>query len=263
MKFGLDSKVAIVGGGSQGLGRACAMGLAREGANVAICSRNGEVLSREAVNLSQETGSEVIAIQGDLSKEEDIKNLITSTIDHFGRLDILVNNSGGPPPTTAETATEEQWEMAINMALLFFARMTREALPHLKQQGDGSILNILSSTVKQPLGNLVLSSATRMGVVGYAKNLADEVAKDGVLINNVLPGFIETDRMMEVVKSRATTLEITEKESLDSLTESIPMGRLGRPEDLANLVVFLASDAASYITGTSVPVDGGFIRSML
>ena len=184
-------------------------------------------------------------------------------MDHFGGLDILVNNSGGPPAASAQDATEEQWEQAIQLSLMFFARMSREALPHMRRSGGGRIINIFASSVKQPIENLMLSAATRLGALGFAKTLADEVAKDGILVNNVAPGYLETARMMEVVESRAQSAGITHEQSLAALNDMIPMGRVGRPEELANLVVFLASDAASYITGTTIQVDCGVIRSML
>jgi len=263
LELGLRGKVAIVGGGSKGLGRACALGLANEGTRVAICSRNAESLQQTAREISQETGSEVLPIAGDLSVNADIKSLVSQTVDHFGGLDILVNNSGGPPAASAQDATEEQWEQALQLSLLFFPRMCREALPHMRKEGGGRIINIFASSVKQPIENLMLSAATRLGALGFAKTLADEVAKDGILVNNVAPGYLETDRMMEVVESRAQSAGITQEKALAGLNSQIPMGRVGRPEELANLVVFLASDAASYITGTTIQVDGGVIRSML
>ena len=189
--------------------------------------------------------------------------MVQRTLDHFGGVDIVVNNSGGPPPGTAEHASEELWEQAIQISLLFFARMSREAVPLLRSRGGGRIINIFSSSVKQPIENLVLSAATRMGALGYSKTLADEVAKDNILVNNVAPGYLRTDRMMEVVDSRAAGTNSTADEAMNDLISIIPMGRVGRPEELANLVVFLASDAASYITGTTIQVDGGVIRSMI
>lgn len=263
MELGLKDKVAIVGGGSKGLGRACALGLSSEGARVAICSRSQGPLEQAAREISDATGSEVLPISADLSKLDDIKGLITRTSQHFGRLDIMVNNSGGPPAGTAEGTGEDLWEQAIQMSLLFFARMSRESIPHMREQGGGRIINIFASSVKQPIENLMLSAATRLGALGFAKTLADEVAKDGILVNNVAPGYLLTDRMMEVIHSRAEATGISEDEAMQGLNRNIPMGRVGRPEELANLVVFLASDAASYITGTTIQVDGGVIRSML
>lgn len=262
MEFGLSDKVAIVGGGSRGLGRACALGLAREGTKVAICSRGREALEQAAKHIGDETDAEILPIVADLSSYDGIKHVVSTTADHFGRLDIMINNSGGPPPGTAEGAGEDLWEQAVQISLMFFARMSREALPHMRKQGGGRIINIFASSVKQPIENLMLSAATRMGALGFAKTLADEVAKDNILVNNIAPGYLLTDRMMEVIESRSDASGISKEEAMDALVSIIPMGRIGRPEELANLVVFLASDAASYITGTTIQVDGGVVRSM-
>src|SRR6266540_42673 len=188
MDLGLKDKVAIVGGASKGLGRACAEVLATEGVRVAVCSRTRADLERAAQEIRDGTGTDVLALAGDLDRHETIRELIATTVERFGRLDILVNNSGGPPLARAASATEEQWATALQRSLLFFARMCREGLPHLKRQGGGRIINILASTVYQPIPNLALSGATRMGVVAFAKSLADEVGRDGILVNNVCPG---------------------------------------------------------------------------
>ena len=263
MELGLDGKVAIVGGASKGLGRACAEGLAREGTRVAICSRDAELLGRTAAEISEETGSEVVPIPGDLSGLSGVKDLFRATVGHFGGVDIVVNNSGGPPPSSAQEADDEMWDSAIQLSLLFFARMCREAVPQMRERGGGRIINILTSTVKQPVPNLMLSSATRLAALGFAKTLADEVAAENILVNNVAPGYHLTDRMKVVVEDRALASGLTDDDVLRDLESDIPMRRIGRPEELANLVVFLASDAASYITGTTIQVDGGLIRSTL
>ena len=263
MDFGLKGKVAVVGGASKGLGRACAEVLAAEGANVAVCSRTAADLERAAKEIREATGAEVLALPGDLDRHETIRELIAAAASHFGRLDVLVNNSGGPPLGRALTATEEQWGTAIQRSLLFFARMSREAIPHLKREGGGRIINILASTVYQPIANLALSGVTRMGVVAFAKSLADEVGRDGILVNNVCPGFLLSERMMENVVSRAKEQGITVDEALAQRAAESALGRIGDPKELAYLVAFLASDKSSYITGTTMLVDGGFVRSML
>ncbi|MCZ6874675.1 MAG: SDR family NAD(P)-dependent oxidoreductase, partial [bacterium] len=173
MDLELQGKVAIIGGASKGLGRACAEVLAEEGARITICSRTQADLEGAAQDIRSATGADVLTFAGDLDHYETIQNLIATTVDHFGQLDILVNNSGGPPLARSATATEAQWETAVQRSLFFFARMSREALPHLQRQGGGRILNILASTVYQPIPNLALSGATRMGVVAFAKSLAD------------------------------------------------------------------------------------------
>ena len=263
MDLGLKDKVAIVGGASKGLGKACAQVLAQEGANVAICSRSKPDLERAAEEIASNGNSNVMTFAGDLDKLQTIQDLIAATVARFGRLDIMVNNSGGPPLARAATATEEQWETALQRSLLFFARMCREALPHLKQQGGGRIINILASTVYQPIDNLALSGATRMGVVAFAKSLADEVGRDNILVNNVCPGSILSDRMLSNVTSRANELGIPVEEALAQRAASTALGRIGQPEEMANLVAFLASDRSSYITGTTILVDGGLVRSVM
>ena len=263
MDLGLKDKVAIIGGASKGLGRACAEVLAQEGAKVAICSRTKPDLDKAAQEIHDASGAEVLVFAGDLDRYETIRELIGTTVDHFGRLDILVNNSGGPPLARAHNATEEQWAVAVQRSLLFFARMSREALPHLKRQGSGRIVNILASTVYQPIPNLALSGATRMGVVAFAKSLADEVGRDGILVNNVCPGSILTERMLSNVTARAKELGISVEEGLAQRAAETAVGRIGEPKELADLVAFLASGKSSYITGTTILVDGGLVRSVL
>jgi 3-oxoacyl-[acyl-carrier protein] reductase len=263
MDLQLKDKVAIIGGASKGLGRACAEVLAEEGVKVAICSRTKADLEKAGQEIRDTTGAEVLVFAGDLDRYETIHDLIATTVDHFGRLDILVNNSGGPPLARAHNATEEQWAVAVQRSLLFFARMSREALPHLKAQSGGRIINILASTVYQPIPNLALSGATRMGVVAFAKSLADEVGRDGILVNNVCPGSILTERMLSNVTARSKELGISIEEGLAQRAAETAVGRIGEPDELAYLVAFLASGKSSYITGTTILVDGGLVRSVL
>jgi 3-oxoacyl-[acyl-carrier protein] reductase len=263
MDLELKDKVAIIGGASKGLGRACAEVLAEEGAKITICSRTRDDLEQAAAEIRDITGAEVLAFAGDLEKYDVIKDLISTTVDHFGRLDIMVNNSGGPPLARSHNATEEQWETAVQRSLFFFARMSREAVPHLKQQGGGRIINILASTVYQPIPNLALSGATRMGVVAFSKSLADELGREGILVNNVCPGSILTERMFSNATSRARELGISVEEGLAQRAAETAVGRIGEPRELANLVAFLASGKASYITGTTILVDGGLVRSVI
>jgi 3-oxoacyl-[acyl-carrier protein] reductase len=263
MDLGLRDKVAVVGGASKGLGRACAEVLAEEGARIALCSRTPADLERAAQEIREKTGVEVLAIAGDLDQADTIQRLIAAAAERFGRLDILVNNSGGPPLARAASATEEQWATAVQRSLLFFARMSREAIPHLRLHGAGRIINVLASTVYQPIPNLALSGATRMGVVAFAKSLADEVGRDGILVNNVCPGSILSERMLSNVTARARELGIAVEAALAQRAAETAVGRIGEPREMANLVAFLASGKASYITGTTILVDGGLVRSVL
>lgn len=263
MDLELTDKVAIVGGASKGLGRACAEVLAEEGCRVAICSRSRDDLEKAAKDIRSATGRDVLAFAGDLDRPETIRALVAATVERFGRIDVLVNNSGGPPLAQAQSASEEQWATAVERSLFFFARMCREALPHLKAAGAGRIINILASTVYQPIPNLVLSGVTRMGVVAFAKTLADEVGRDGILVNNVCPGSIMSERMQSNVAARAKQLGITLEEALAQRAAETAVGRVGEPRELANLVAFLASGKSSYITGTTILVDGGLVRSVL
>jgi 3-oxoacyl-[acyl-carrier protein] reductase len=263
MDLELTGKVAIVGGASKGLGRACAQALAQEGAKVALCSRTQQDLDKAAQEIRDTTGSDALAFAGDLDRHETIRDFIAATVQRFGRVDILVNNSGGPPLARAHNATEEQWATALQRSLLFFARMSREALPHLKRSGAGRIINILAATVYNPIPNLALSGVTRLGVVAFAKSLADEVGRDGILINNVCPGSIMTERMLSNVTSRAKELGISVDDAVAQRAAETAVGRVGKPEELAYLVAFLASSRSSYITGTTMLVDGGLVRSVL
>ena len=263
MDLGIKGRVAVVGGGSKGLGKACAFSLAQEGAHVAICSRNAEDLEAAAQEIRTATGAQVLTVPGNLSRLPDIQNLIQTTVDHFGRLDIVVCNSGGPPEGRAVDTPEETWDRAIQMALSFFIRMGREAVPHLKKQSWGRIINILASTVYQPIDNLVTSGVTRMGAVAYAKSLADEVGRDNILVNNVAPGFLLTDRMVHIFETRGAETGVSTEEALKARSSSIPLGRFGRPEELADLVAFLASEKNGYVTGTTILVDGGVVRSVM
>ena len=263
MDLGLKDKVAIIGGASKGLGRACAQVLAEEGAKIAICSRTSADLEKAADEIRDSTGADVMTYAADLDKLDSITGLISSTVAKLGGLDVLVNNSGGPPLARAADATDEQWETSVHRSLIFFGRMCREGIPHLKQRGGGRIINILASTVYNPIPNLALSGATRMGVVAYSKSLADEVGRDGILVNNVCPGSILSDRMLSNVTSRAKELGITVEEALANRANETALGRVGEPEELANLVAFLASDKSTYITGTTILVDGGLVRSVM
>jgi 3-oxoacyl-[acyl-carrier protein] reductase len=263
MDLGLQGKVAIVGGASQGMGRAIAMGFAVEGARVAICARGEENLNKTANEIRNATGGEVYAARADMTNYDDIRELVAGTLNAFGRIDIAVNNAGGPPCGVFENLTEEDWAGAFNLSLMGTVRMTREVVPHMKKVGGGRIVNITSYGVKEPIPGLILSNAFRTGVVGWAKTLSRELARDNILVNTVCPGRIDTERHHKLNEARAKRLNKPLEEIQNETKAEVPMGRYGKAEEVADLVVFLSSDRASYITGTTLQIDGGLVRSVM
>ena len=263
MDMDIQGKIAIVGGASKGLGRASAEALAQEGVNLMLCSRNGETLSQTAREIHQASGVEVQTYPGDLSRLEVVNGLVEATMAHYGKLDIVVSNIGGPPPGGAESLDEEMWAIAIQQTYLFFIRMARAALPPMKAQNWGRIISVLSTAVKQPNDNLVLSTSARLGAAGFLKALATAVAQYNVTVNNVLPGPFLTERQYELAQGEAERTGRNLEEVLDRNAQANPMRRIGRPEELGALVSYLASEKASYITGASIPVDGGGLRTIL
>jgi 3-oxoacyl-[acyl-carrier protein] reductase len=247
MDLGLSGRTAIVCGASEGMGLAIAEALAAEDANVAMFARRRELLEREAERIG------ALAVRGDVTNPADLKRLVDRTLQAFGRIDILVNNSGGPPRTAAVGLTDDQVESTVELLLLSAIRLTQLCLPHLERSGNGRIVNIGSSSVREPIDNLALSNAVRPGVVGWAKTLAREVGPKLITVNTIAPGRIETERLVEGLQGRSRSEDI----------EVIPLRRFGQPREVAQVVCFLASDAASYVTGTVIPVDGGLTRSLL
>jgi 3-oxoacyl-[acyl-carrier protein] reductase len=263
MDFGLKDKVALVAASSQGLGRAVAEELAAEGASLILCARDAQTLDHTAAAIAERNNARVLAMPADVTATDDIKRLVEAGIERFGRIDILVTNAGGPPAGRFDQLTREQWEQAIRLTLLSAVELTRQVLPGMKERRWGRILNITSIAVKQPVENLLLSNSLRAGLTGFARTLANEVAADGVTVNNVLPGYTRTERLDELAEMMAEKQGISASEFRGKWEKEIPMGRLGEPREFAAVVAFLASERASYITGTSVQVDGGWIRSLL
>lgn len=257
MELGLEGKVALVGGSSKGIGRAVALGLAREGCSVTICARDNAALAATASMVRQQTEAKVLSLVCDMARYEDIKRVVAETVATFGRLDIIVNNAGGPPPGTFDDFDESDWLQALSQNLLSAVRMIRESLPHLRRLGGGRIINITSVAVKQPIDRLILSNTARLGVVGLAKTLSRELAPEGITVNNVCPGNIATERLVSLIEERAKRENVGMEEAIRLEEGRVPMGFLGDPEDVANLVVFLASQKARYLTGTTIQVDGG------
>jgi len=262
MQTGLAGKVALVCAASRGLGKAAARGLAAEGARVAMCARHMPTLQAAAAEIQAETGAEVLAIAADLSRRSDIVRLVDQTVQHFGGLDILVTNSGGPKAGLFSATTESDWRDAIDLVLLSTVLLCMEAVPYMRR-GGGRIINITSISAKQPIAGLMLSNALRPAVTGFSKTLANELARDGILVNCVAPGYTRTDRVIELAEATAAregvAVEAVEKRTV----QNIPLGRMAEPSEFADLVVFLASDRGRYITGTTIPVDGGYLRGLM
>jgi 3-oxoacyl-[acyl-carrier protein] reductase len=263
MDLGLQGKVALVEGASRGIGKAVAMGLAREGCRVAICARNEKPLLDAAEEIHAATGVDVLPVTCDVARPEHVTRFVAATVERFGRLDILVNNAGGPPLGAFERHSDEAWQTALEQNFLSVVRTIREALPHLRRQGGGRIINITSYAVKQPLDGLILSNSARLAVVGLAKTLSRELGPDNILVNNVCPGPTLTDRMQSLMRSRAESEGRPYEDVAAEENKRIPLGHMGAAEDVAALVVFLASEPARQITGTTIQVDGGATASIL
>ena len=263
MELGLTNKIAVVGASSKGLGKAIALGLAYEGARVTICARDSEVLEQTADEIREKTDSDVLAIPTDVSQPEQVERLISRTIGQFGGIDILVNNAGGPRAGRFDDLSTEDYQNAVHLNLMSTINLCRAVVPWMRKRGGGRIINLTSVSVKQPVDGLMLSNMARTGVIGFAKTLATELATDKILVNNVCPGIIFTDRIKQLGSVRAEESGITYNQALENMTANIPLGRIGDPEEFANLVVFLASEKSSYITGTTIQVDGGMVRSLL
>lgn len=257
MDLQLNNNVAIVLAASKGLGKAIAYTLSAEGAKVIIGSRDKDELGKTATEIHQATGNPVTAITVDVSQSESIENFVMEAASVYGRVDILLNNAGGPPFDEFENFDEAAWQKAFELNLLSVAHISRLVLPYLKQSSSGRIINIISGSVKSVLPNSVLSISMRMGVVGLAKMMADEFGPYNITVNNVAPGLILTDRIKDTLPK-----EKDPEEALKEKTKGIPLGRIGKPEELAALVAFLASGQAAYISGTTISVDGGANRAI-
>lgn len=263
MDMGLKDRIAIVTGSSQGIGKAIAQGLSQEGAKVAICARNKQRLLDTAKQIESTTGCEILPVAADLTKVEDIKRLVDQTANHFKRIDILVNNTGGPPPTIFQETSDALWQESVNLLLMSVVNACREVIPHMRRRRWGRIINMTSFVAKQPADRLVLSNSLRAGIFGLSKTLSNELANDGILVNAVCPGWTFTKRVEELAKAQSKAASRPYEDIIKGWENQIPMRRLAQPIEIANLVVFLASERASYITGTVVQIDGGVIKSLL
>jgi 3-oxoacyl-[acyl-carrier protein] reductase len=260
--LGIGGKVALVAAASQGLGRATALALAREGCRVAICARNAGPLDAAARAIQAETHAKVVAIPADVARGEGVASFVDGAIREFGGVDILVPNAGGPPAGNFESIGDELWAKGWELTFQSTVRLVRSCLPSMHQRGGGAVVAILSMSVRQPIDNLVLSNALRLGVVGALKSLAREVAKDRIRVNGVAPGWIATDRTVELHRVRAEREGRRPEDIQAAILQDIPMGRMGRAEEVANLITFLASERAAYITGVIAQIDGGLYRGI-
>ena len=257
MDLGLDNKIVFVSAASQGLGKAIALGFQAEGARVAICARNAESLRQTQQEVQALGGREVLAIEADVGLPAALENAVQTVQSTWGTIDILVNNAGGPPAGGHDSISDQQWQQAFELTVQSAVRLTNLVLPGMKAAGWGRIVNVSSVSVKQPMGNMLLSNSLRLAVLGWAKTLSNELAPHGILVNTVCPGWTETNRVTGLLDAKAAAANTSAEQVKKTITNSIPMGRMGQPEEIANAVLFLASAGASFVTGTALAVDGG------
>lgn len=263
MDLGLKGKVALVAASSRGLGKAVAHELAGEGARLVMCARGEGALRAARDEIVNDTGAEALAVAADLSESAAVDAVVRAALDAYGRVDVLVTNTGGPPPGPFESHSAEAWRAAVQQNLESVINLVRGVLPGMKERRWGRIINVTSIAVKQPVDGLILSNSVRAAVTGFARTLANEVAPFGITVNNAMPGYTRTDRLEELAGRVAERKGLPAERRLEAWNDEIPMKRLGEPHEFAALVAFLASERASYITGASIPVDGGWIRALL
>jgi 3-oxoacyl-[acyl-carrier protein] reductase len=263
MNLQLDQRIALVTGASQGLGYATALQLSREGAQVAICSRNKARIHAAADAIRSETHHAVLPVIADITRPDDVQRLIDRVVEEYGGLDILVTNSSGPPSLAFEETTDEHWAITVNELLMSTVHLIQSALPHLRQSAAPSVLTVTSFAVKQPIPNLVLSNSVRLAVIGLTRTLALELGGDGIRFNSILPGFTETEHAYEILEVRARKNHTSVEEEVQKQAQSSPFGRLATPAEIGNVATFLVSPAASYVTGTIMGVDGGSYKGLL
>lgn len=262
MELGLRGKVALVAAASRGLGRAIAEALAAEGVHLVVCARNEAAIESAAREIARAHGVDVVPVRADVSRADEIARLVTTGRDRLGHIDILVTNAGGPPAGPFEAHDAAAWEAAFRLTLQSAVELARQVVPEMKTRRWGRIINVTSIAVKQPVDLLILSNSLRAAVTGFARTLATELAPFNITVNNMLPGFTRTERMVELADATSRKEGIAPAQALARWESQIPMGRLGEPAEFAALAAFLASECASYITAQSIAVDGGWIRAL-
>lgn len=263
MNLQLKDKRALVIGASRGLAFAVALTLAREGCMVVVNSRDGDKIKAAAEKIAAETGVRAVGLARDVSEVSTADDLVKSAVESLGGLDILITNAGGPPSGSFELFDDATWQKAVDTSLMSHVRLIRAALPHLRKSPSPSVLTMTSYTVKQPVPNLVLSNSVRAATVGLTKSLAMELGKENIRFNSIMPGWTQTERVIELMAFRAKNNNTTIEEETAHQTAEIPLGRMGQPQEFANAAVFLVSPAASFIHGVALPVDGGIIKATL
>lgn len=263
MDLGLKGKVAVVAAASQGLGRAIAEELAAEGAHVAVCARTAEKLEATAEEIRRATGAEVIAVPADVTQPAEVERFVKAAVGRWGTVHIAVANAGGPPAKGFAAVTLDDWDKAVALNLMSAVHVARAVLPHMQAQKWGRLLFLTSASVKEPIDGLLLSNSVRSAVAGLAKSLSNEYAGENILVNTICPGYTRTERLEELAAALSQQKGVSPEEIYAGWTAHIRMGRLGEPRELAALAAFLASERASYITGTAIAVDGGRTRSLL
>lgn len=263
MNLGLEDRVALVTGASTGLGRAIAERLATEGAHVVVNARSTDTLAGAASRIARATNRSIVPVSGDVSSPSFCTAIVERALSEFGRLDILVANAGGPPPGGVDDFEPAAYRDALEVNLMSTVQLTLAALPAMREHGWGRIIALTSVSVKQPIKGLLLSNTARPGVVGFIKTISQDLAAEGILCNVVAPGYIHTARVESLLAAQADARGTTREAVLEGITAQIPAGRIGRPSEFANAVAFLASDAASYITGHTLQVDGGLVQGLL
>lgn len=261
MELGLKDRVAIVAASSQGLGKAVALGLAREGARLAICSRNAALIERTAVGIADETGAQVLARVVDVRDASQVGRFVSDTAENFGRIDICIANAGGPPSRRFEETGEDDWRGAFDLTFMSTFHFAKHVFPHMKARQWGRFIVITSVVAREPAEGLIYSNALRAGVSGLVKSLANEYGPYNILVNGVCPGYTKTARLEEIARVAAATESLPPSEIEARWAQKTPLGRVGTPQEFADVVVFLASERSAYITGSAIAVDGGLLRS--